>query len=65
MSEATAIALLLDTLEALEHIARRLHPARFEALLASLGDRDAALRQVLAGAHGPSRWAMRSAVPRK
>jgi len=53
MSEATAIALLLDTLEALEHIARRLHPARFEALLASLGDRDAALRQVLAGAHWP------------
>ena len=52
MSEATAIALLLDTLDVLERIARYLHPSRLEALVATLGKRDAALRGAIDGA----RW---------
>ena len=53
MSEAMAIARLLDTLDALGFIARHLHPPRLEALVATLGDRDAALREVLAEAVWP------------
>ena len=48
MSEAMAIARLLDTLDALGYIARHLHPPRLEELVATLGDRDAALREALA-----------------
>jgi phospholipase/carboxylesterase len=47
MSESIAIARLLDTLDALGFIARHLHPPRLDALVATLGDRDAALREVL------------------
>jgi phospholipase/carboxylesterase len=50
---ARLIARLLDTLDALEAIARRLHPPQFEALVATLGDRDDALRTALAGAVWP------------
>ncbi|HET7879794.1 MAG TPA: hypothetical protein VFL55_02840 [Acetobacteraceae bacterium] len=53
MSEATAIALLLDTLDALERIARYQHPSRLEALVATLGDRGTALREALDHAHLP------------
>ncbi len=48
-----AIARLLDTLEALGFIARHLHPPRLDALVAALGDRDAALRQALTKAVWP------------
>src|SRR5580704_3210806 len=48
MSEAVAIARLLDTLDALGFIARHLHPPRLEELVATLGDRDATLRSALA-----------------
>jgi phospholipase/carboxylesterase len=41
---AEPIACLLDTLDALELIARRLHPPRLAELVTTLGDRDAALR---------------------
>ena len=47
---ARLIARLLDTLDALEVIARRMHPPQFEALVATLGDRDGELRAALAGA---------------
>ena len=47
---ACLIARLLDTLDALEVIARRMHPPQFEALVATLGDRDGELRAALAGA---------------
>jgi phospholipase/carboxylesterase len=53
MTEASAIALLLDTLDALELIGRHLHPPELAALVATLGDRDAALRAVMAGAMWP------------
>ena len=53
MSEAMAIARLLDTLDALGFIARHLHPPRLEELVATLGDRDAALREALADAVWP------------
>jgi phospholipase/carboxylesterase len=53
MSEVTAIALLLDTLDALERIARYQHPSRLKALVATLGDRDTALREALDHAHLP------------
>ena len=49
-----AIARLLDTLDALEFIARHLHPPRLDALVATLGDRDAALREALAKAVWPA-----------
>jgi phospholipase/carboxylesterase len=48
-----AIALLLDTLGTLEFIARHLHPPRLDALVATLGDRDAALREALTKAVWP------------
>ena len=48
-----AIARLLDTLDTLGYIARHLHPPRLEALVATLGDRDAALREALAEAVWP------------
>jgi phospholipase/carboxylesterase len=44
------IARLLDTLDALGVIARRMHPPQLEALVATLGDRDSGLRSALAGA---------------
>jgi phospholipase/carboxylesterase len=53
MSEATTIARLLDTLDALGVIARHLHPPQLESLVATLGDRDTALRQALAEAVWP------------
>jgi phospholipase/carboxylesterase len=53
MSEAMAIARLLDTLDALGFIARHLHPPRLKGLVATLGDRDAALREALADAIWP------------
>ena len=53
MSEAMAIARLLDALDALGFIARHLHPPRIEELVATLGDRDAALRKALADAVWP------------
>ena len=49
-----AIACLLDTLDALEFIARHLHPPGLEALVATLADRDAALREVLPKAVWPA-----------
>ena len=48
-----AIARLLDTLDALGFIARHLHPPRLDALVATLGDRDAALREALTKAVWP------------
>ena len=66
MSEATAIARLLDTLDALGYIARHLHPPRLEELVATLGDRDAALREALADVVWPDQWVtMSSARPRQ
>ncbi|HEY2619528.1 MAG TPA: hypothetical protein VGI78_19465 [Acetobacteraceae bacterium] len=53
MTEAVAIANLLDTLDALGFIARHLHPPRLDALVATLGDRDAALRSALADTMWP------------
>ncbi|MGC1413092.1 MAG: hypothetical protein WA864_29605 [Acetobacteraceae bacterium] len=53
MSEAMAIGRLLDTLDALGFIARHLHPPRLEELVATLGDRDAVLREALADAVWP------------
>ena len=50
MSMALAIAQLIDTLTALESIARAMHPSRLEALVETLGDRDQALRDAMAGA---------------
>ena len=48
-----AIGRLLDTLDALGFIARHLHPPRLEELVATLGDRDAVLREALADAVWP------------
>ena len=53
MSMALAIAQLIDTLTALESIARAMHPSRLEALVETLGDRDQALRDAMAGATWP------------
>jgi len=53
MTEAAAIAHLLDTLDALEFISRHLHPPRLAELAATLGDRDVALRAVMADAAWP------------
>ena len=55
MSESMAMARLLDTLDALGFIARHLHPPRLDALVAALGDRDAALREALTKAVWPDR----------
>jgi phospholipase/carboxylesterase len=51
--EAMVVARLLDTLDALSFIARNLHPPRLEALVATLQDRDAALREAMAGIAWP------------
>jgi phospholipase/carboxylesterase len=48
-----AMARLLDTLDALGFIARHLHPPRLDALVAALGNRDAALREALTKAVWP------------
>jgi len=53
MSEAMAVARLLDTLDALSCIARQLHPPRLASLVATLQDRDAALREAMAGIAWP------------
>jgi phospholipase/carboxylesterase len=53
MSEARAIACLMDTLDALGFIARHMHPPRLEALVATLGDRDITLREALVEAVWP------------
>ena len=53
MIAAAAIARLLDTLDALGFIARYMHPPRLEELVATLGDRDAALRTAVAEAAWP------------
>ena len=53
MSDALVIALLLDTLDALGFIARHMHPPRVAELVATLGDRDEALRDALAAANLP------------
>ena len=53
MSEINGDCALLDTLDALGFIARHLHPPRLDALVATLGDRDAALREVLTKAVWP------------
>jgi phospholipase/carboxylesterase len=47
MNEAAAIAQLLDTLDALGFIARYMHPPRLVELVATLGDRDGALRAAM------------------
>ena len=48
MNEALVITRLLDTLDALGFIARYMHPPRLHELVATLGDRDAALRAAMA-----------------
>ena len=53
MNEAAAIARLLDTLDALGFIARHMHPPRLVELVATLGDRDAALRAAMSEATWP------------
>jgi phospholipase/carboxylesterase len=50
---ASLIARLLDTLDALDVIARRMHPPHLAALVATLGDRDEALRAALDGTVWP------------
>ncbi len=50
MSEAEAIAHLLDTLDALEVIGRHLYPPELATLVEGLGGRDAALREAMAAA---------------
>jgi phospholipase/carboxylesterase len=47
MTGAESVARLLDTLHALEFIARHLHPPRLPDLIATLGERDAALRDAV------------------
>ena len=47
---ARLIEVLLDTLDALEVVARRMHPPRLEALMATLGDHEDGLRAALDGA---------------
>jgi phospholipase/carboxylesterase len=53
MKEAAAIARLLDTLDALGFIARHMHPPRLGELVATLGDRDAAMLAAMAEAAWP------------
>jgi len=53
LSAAEAIARLLDLLDALEHIARHMHPPEAGRLIATLGDRDAELRAALTTAQWP------------
>ncbi len=62
---AEVIARLLDTLDALEFIARHLHPPRLAEVVATLGDRDAGLLTALADAVWPEHVAAsRDAVER-
>ena len=53
MNEGSAIARLLDTLDALGFIARHMHPPRLVELVATLGDRDAALGAAMTEAAWP------------
>lgn len=53
MKEAAAIARLLDTLDALEWVGRRMHPPMLAELVGTLGDRDALLREAMAGVRWP------------
>ncbi len=53
MIAAAAIARLLDTLDALGFIARYMHPPRLVELVATLGDRDVALRAAMTEAAWP------------
>jgi phospholipase/carboxylesterase len=53
MNEAATIARLLATLDALEFVARHMHPPRLVELVATLGDRDAALRAAMTEAAWP------------
>ena len=53
MSAALAIARLLDALEALEQVARNLHPPDLDTLVAGLADREAALAEAQASAAWP------------
>ncbi len=50
---AAVIARLLDTLDALEFIARHMHPPRLAMVVATLQERDATLRAALAAAVWP------------
>ena len=50
---AAVIARLLDTLDALEFIARHMHPPRLAMVVATLQERDATLRAALAAAAWP------------
>jgi phospholipase/carboxylesterase len=56
MNEAEALARLLDTLDALEHIGRHMHPPALADLLATFGDRDIALRAAMTTAEWPDAW---------
>jgi phospholipase/carboxylesterase len=56
MKEAEALARLLDGLEALEFIGRHMHPPALAELLATLGERDVALREAMADAEWPAGW---------
>ena len=56
MSEAEALARLLDALEALEFIGRHMHPPALAELLATFADRDVALREAMADAEWPAEW---------
>lgn len=62
MSEAEALARLLDALEAVEFIGRHMHPPALAELSATLGDRDVALREAMADATWPE--ALRSSIER-
>jgi phospholipase/carboxylesterase len=56
MNEAEALARLLDTLDALEYIARHMHPPALADLLTTLGDRDVGLRTAMTTAEWPDGW---------
>jgi phospholipase/carboxylesterase len=56
MREAEALARLLETLDALEYVGRHLHPPLLADLVATLRDRDAALRGAMAEAVWPETW---------
>ena len=56
MNEAEALVRLLDTLDALENIGRRMHPPALGQLLTTLGDRDVGLRAAMADAEWPEAW---------
>src|SRR5579872_2250849 len=54
---ASVIVQLLDTLDALECVSRHLHPPRLVEVVATLGNRDVALRAALANAVWPQHLA--------